>query len=292
MSANTIGYNQNKSAMQDRMPSPNIWDDCPWNDIVEGRSRDAQGTTFFDDFTHFPLVGTQTTQIAQGFYKVFNTGALTVTQAKQVNSINQPGGFITLGTDTDNDSASLAQSIPSFALSGATGTSGKLWFECRVLLNSILTNMNGMFVGLAETDLWTLATAVPFNAGDAINNGAAAIGFRKGEDGLGVWDTVTSDRATSFTNVGASATSVLANTWIKLGMVYDPERTSDIVRFYADGVQLATSLSAATLAATTNLKAGLFGLIIASVADSAGTTALPAMDWWRIAQLLPTIAAI
>lgn len=291
MSANTVDYLQQKAVMQDRLWSPAIWGDCPWNDIVEG-NRDSQGVYLFDDFLDWPVLGTQTTEIAFGRWKVFNTGAVKVGPTKTVNSIVIPGGILNLPTDTDNDQASFAQSFPTFFMSGATGTSGKLWFEVRVILNSILTNMNSIFVGLAETDLWTLATGVPFNAGDVITNSAAAVGFRKAEDGLGVWDTVTSDRATSFTNVGASATSVAANTFIKLGMVYDPERTTDIIRFFADGVQLATVISAATLAATTNLKAGLLGFIMASVADSAGTGGGPSIDWVRIAQLLPTVAAI
>lgn len=291
MSANTVDY-VSKSADTDRLWSRALWADCPWNDIQEG-TKDFQGITWFDDFEKFPLVGTQTTEIAHGQYKVFNTGATKVAPVGSVNSVSMPGGILGFATDTDNDSASLAQSYPSFMLSGLASNSGELWFEVRVAVNTILTNTMGIFVGLAETNLWTLATGVPFNGSDAITNGAAAIGFRKGEDALGVWDTVVSDRATSFTNIGDDeVTSVAAFEWVKLGMRYSLDKANAslaCVTFFKNGVPLATKITNAAVQAYTNLDANPLGFIMACIADSAGTTAIAYLDWVRIAQFLPTI---
>lgn len=265
----------------DRGPSPGLWGDCPIMSILEGS---VAGTIFADDFVDFPLIGTQTTQIAHGRYKVFATGSGTVAGVSAVNSVELGKGILDFGVDTDNDSASLAQSYPSFLLKS---TAGKLWFEARLAYTPILTNGIGWFLGLAETDLWTLATGVPFNAGDAITNAASAIGFRKEEDGLGVIDTVYSDRATSFTNIGDAAASVdAAYEFIKLGIKFDPSApAADRVKFYANNLELATSLSASALAALTNLDANALGLLFAVVADSAGTTGHAYLDWWRCVQL-------
>ena len=267
-----------------RSKSPNIWGDCPWTVLREGA---RNGMAFYDDFADFPLTGTQTTQIAHGKYKVFATTGSSITRVSAVNSVETIGGALSATIDTDNDSASIAQAYPSYLLSGLNSNSGKLWFECCYAQNSIATNMAGVFIGLAEVEQWTLATGVPFNGGDAITNSASAIGFRIEEDGLGVIDTVYSDRATSFTNIGDAASSLgAANTFVKLGMKYDPnDREGKAVRFYKDNLELADSLSVSTLQGLTNLDANALGLLWATVGDSGGTSFASYMKWWSVAQV-------
>jgi len=268
-----------------REPSNSIWSDCPVDELI---ADPAKGWYDYDDWRNFPLVGTQTTQIAHGRYKVFATTGSAVVPVSAVNSVELGGGILSLTTDTDNDSASIAQSYPAAMLTGLSTNSGKLWFETMIAFNTILTNTIGMMVGLAETEQWTLATGVPLNGGDAITNAASFIGFRKEEDGLGVIDSVYSDRATSFTNIGdAEATVSAANTFIKLGMKYDPANAARCVRFFADGVEMTTALSRSALVALTNLDANPLGFIMAVVADSAGTSAATYNRWWRAAQLFP-----
>lgn len=266
-----------------RGPSPYLWADCPVSEILHDPSL---GAYLYDDFKDFPLTGTQTTQIAHGRWKVFATTGSSVAPVSAVNSVELQGGALAFSTDTDNDSASLAQSYPSFLLSGLTTTSGKLWFEGEVAVNTIATNGIGFFFGLAETEQWTLATGVPFNGGDAITNSAAAIGFRKEEDGLAVVDTVYSDRATSFTNVGdAEGTLTAAYTFTKYGMIYNPDDADGTVRFYQNGIELASKLTNAQLLALTNLDANAVGVLFAHIADSAGTTGASYLRWVRVAQL-------
>lgn len=268
--------------------SPAIWEDCPWLAIQENP---ALGRVFFDDFTGLPLAGTQTTQIGFGQYKVFNTGSGTVSRVSAVNSAEVFGGALSIALDTDNDSGSLAQAYPSFRLSGDKSTSGKLWCEFVYAQNSIATNMAAVFMGLAETELWTLATGVPFNGGDAITNSASAIGFRIEEDGLGVIDTVYSDRATSFTNIGDTEGGTLAaNTFRNLGFVYDPNESERCIRFFANNVELTTAVSKTTLTGLTNLDANALGLIIACCADTGGTSFAGYLKSWRVAQLAPGVA--
>ncbi|MEW6439247.1 MAG: hypothetical protein AB1508_19015 [Pseudomonadota bacterium] len=263
-------------------PSPAIWADCP---VLDMALDPRIGYHVFDDFLSWPLIGTQTTQIAHDKYKVFNTGSGVVTQVSAVNSVETSGGILSITLDTDNDSGSIAQAYPSFLLTGSATTSAKLWFEARVAVNTIATNTLGFMVGLAEVEQWTLATGVPFNGGDGITNSASFIGFRKTEDGLGSIDSVYSDRATSFTNIGAGQASCTANTFVKLGFRYDPSLLADCVSFYCDGVKMATTFARSSVTGTTNLKANALGLIAAVIADSGGTSGAFYMDWWRVAQL-------
>lgn len=282
---NTLRYKGNLgSGDTSRTPSPAIWADCPIRNIQE---RVQNGIFFYDDFSDLPLAGTQTTQIGYGKYKVFGTTGSGISRLSTFNSVEIPGGFAAAQLDTDNDSASLAQAYPSFMLSGLSSNSGKLWFECCYAQNSIATNMAGVFIGLAEVEQWTLATGVPFNGGDAITNAASAVGFRIEEDGLGVIDTVYSDRATSFTNVGDAATTLgSAYKFVKLGMKYDPaDKEGKAIRFFKDNLELADSISLTTLQGLTNLDANALGLIWSTVADSAGTSFIGAMKWWSCAQV-------
>ncbi len=267
------------SADTKRGPSPNIWGDCPILSILEGS---IAGTMLIDDFEDFPLIATQTTEINHGRYKVFNTTDGDIVGVSTVNSIEVGKGVVAIDVDTANDSGTIAQSYPGFLL---TSTAGKLWFEARIANSQILTNGVAWFIGLAETEQWTLATGVPFNGSDAITNTASAIGFAHEEDGLGVIDTVYSDRAIAFTEIGDAATSVsAAYEWIKLGMVFDPDApAAERIKFYANNLELADKVTDTVLTGLTNLDANGLGLIFSNVADTALGTGY--IDWWRCVQL-------
>ena len=266
-------------------PSAAIWADCP---VMEIHHDPSQGFGFFDDFVDVQLPGTQTTEVAWGGkYKVFATASGYVKADETVDSVETAGGILAFNADTADDSATLATEAEPFRLSGVKATGGKLWFECRMASSSIAANNVGVFVGLAETQLWTLATAVPFSgAAGAITNTASCIGWHFLEDDTTTMDTVYSDRATSFTQVkDAALTGYAANTFVKLGMVYDPDDSINCVRFYADGVPLLDVISRTTLTGLTNLDAGTLGLIFATIADTGGTGIITYLDWWRCYQL-------
>lgn len=264
--------------------SPFIWGDCPFEQIKLGQ---LPGSTFEIKPENFPLAATQTTQIDHGNLKVFATANGTIAPVSAIGGVERVGAALALtaGSTSDNESLSIAQSYPSFLMSGSASNSGKLWFEAEIGVSSILTNTVGIFCGLAETDLLVLATGVPFNAGDAITNSAAAIGFRKEEDGLGVIDTVRSDRATSFTNIGDADSSIAVNTLTKFGMVYDPNDVNRCVRFYKNGVELSNALSRATLTGLTNLDANALGFLLAVICDSGADGVAVYLSKARVAQL-------
>jgi hypothetical protein len=280
-----------------RVASPAIWGDCNWLDIERMEpSRLGQGYKHGDDFVDLPLAPTLTTQIAFGRYKAFATSGETISGVSSVNSVLTPGGIVQFTVGSSANSASMALAYPCFAITGDSSTSDKLWFECRLAISSIVASRLGFFVGLAETQLFTLATGVPFssNTGAAITNGGAMIGFNKTAANTTTASTVRSDRATSFTaigsgEVGGTGTNALAAyTFVKLGMKYDPrDKDGRNVRFFADNYELPTALKNSDITGTTNLKAGGLNFLIATVGGSAVSSDATFLDWVRIAQRVP-----
>lgn len=271
-----------------RKDSRSIWGDCPWEDFLDPRSS-TDGIAREWNFLDYPLSGTLTTEIGAGAgYKVFGDTGNTITRVVSINSALVPGGALQVTLDTDNDEVTIAQAYPWLTLSGSTSTSGKLWAEFTYAQSSIATNMASVFFGLANVGGITLSTTVPLNDGDPISNTMYGIGFRIAEDGLGVVDTVSTDGATSFTNIGATEGGTLAAyTFTKFGLKYDPTDTTKAVRFYVNGAECATGLPLSAVQAFSNINANGLGWIWSSTADSAGTSFKGLMKRIRIAQQIP-----
>jgi hypothetical protein len=284
-----VVHQKNRTSDTSRLGSPAIWGTCPWDEIENPRSG-IDGMRYYDNFRNLPLQGTLTTQIAAGNYKVFGDSGDTITRVSSINSVLVPGGAAQFTTDTDNETVALADSYPNELLTGLATNSKKLWFECSYAQSSVATNMASVFIGLANVAALTLSTTVPHNDGDAIDTGVYAIGFRIEEDGLGVIDTVYTDGAAAFTNIGnEEGGTLVAYTFKKLGFVYDMDAAdADRIKFYADNQLLSTRLSGTALKALTNLDANGLGLLFSACADSAGTSFKAFLKWWRIAAIYPS----
>ena len=274
-------------APSSRAPSASIWGPCPIADILENP---GTGFYFYDDFRDMPLIGTQTTQIGFGKYKVFATASASVAPVSSINSVAQVTDALAESVVLST-SASLAQAYQQCSMSGNHGTDGILWFEACVAISVLTATSQGFFLGLGETQLFTLATAVPLNGTAATpTNSGALIGFNCVETGPVPINAVYTDRATSFTktNTGVSGTQpgsfnpTTAYVFTKLGFVYNPALSANCVTWYQDGVPFPNYLSNATLVATTNLKANPLGLMFSTVGTGTGASY---MKWWRLAQL-------
>lgn len=287
MGVNKVDYKGNLSgADTDRGPSRNLWADCPIADIQEDPSI---GILFFDDFLDFGIPATQTSEINLGRYKVYNTGSGQVISDAMPHSTTPGviGGIVSMLCDTDGDASVIGTQACPFLLT--TTQKGKLWFEARVATTSILTNMGQWFVGLAENYVATFGAATPLANADATASTLAMIGFNRLEDGLAVLNTSYADHASSWTDIQAAAnasplTQIVANTFIKLGMLFDPSNSTRCVRFFINGEECTTAMTKAALLATTHLDAKGLGFCMAFFADSAGTADYTYCDWVRICQ--------
>lgn len=275
----TVQYAKSLSADTWRKPSGSIWGDCPMEAIERG-----DGHYISDDFTTFSKPGTQTSELQLGPVKVYNTGSgAVITDSFPNGTPGYPGGVISMLCDTAGDQSVIATHACPFSLS-TSGSAGKLWFEARIAVTSIATNMTHVFVGLGNSGDVTLGAAIPLADANATGTAVALLGWTRLEDGLGVLNTSYTDEAASYTHVETSAGSIAANTFVKLGFVFDPIRTSDCVTFFVNGVPTTTPMTRATLAALTHLDNSNLGPIFAQFADSAGTACYAYMDWWRCYQ--------
>lgn len=277
---------RNLSTVNTVQPSPAIWGrlPIPFERLLTERD---YGVAFHDDFQDLPLTPTLTTQIGFGKYKAYAASGCNITRVSAVNSVEVPGGVLTITTDTDNDEASITQAYASYFLSGVATTSGPVLFECRYAQNSIATNMASVFFGLGEADAITLGADTPLNSGDATANTWSGLGFQVTEDGVGAVRTVYTDRATSFTEVEAGVKTMAANEFNNYGFIVDPNETANFITFYVNNQPTATRVSRATWTALTNADANSMALMFAVAADSAGTSFANYMPWWRVAQLKP-----
>jgi hypothetical protein len=277
-----VGYKGATNPDNSRGPSPSIWSSAG----VEGW-QPGVGHHFFDDFKEQPLVVPTITTVASlgNGYAAYNTGSGTVTYPSSFGGTEYNIGILAMGVDTAGDQGAIMRYGRPLFLTGSAATSGKAWFEARIATTQILTNDAQIFVGLGETDNLTLGAAVPLGDANAVSNAGAFIGFQREEDGLGVLNTVYADRATSFTEVSATEATIAAATWTRVGMVYDPDNSAKCIKFYQNGVELATGISRSTLTGLTNLDANPLGFVASIFADSAGTSSYLYFDWIRYAQL-------
>lgn len=269
----------------DRGPSPFLWGNCPVSEILHDPNL---GVYFFDDFLSFTKPGTQTSELQlTDKWKVYNTGSGQVITDASLGGTLTSGGMISMLADTAGDASAIASHSSPFVMTGLTSNSGPLWFEARVAQTGIATNNIQAFVGLGDNSAYTLGAAKPLGDANAVANDVPFIGLQQNEDGLGVYRGVYADEAATWTEVEDVVGTVAALTFAKLGMYYNPDDSTNCVQFYFNGVPAASVISKATLTGLTNLDAHPLGPVMATFADSAGTSTYFYCDWIRIAQLAP-----
>lgn len=261
--------------------SPGIWQSCP----VEALKAGIGGVIFEDDFLDTNLPGTQTSEVAFGRYKAYNTGSGTVKANSSLDGTLTAGGVVSILCDTAGDAGVFGTQATPFVISGLTSNSGKLWFEARIAVTGIATNNIQLFLGFGQNDAFTYGAAKPLGDANAVATDGPFLGFQMTEDGLGVVNASYADEAATWTNAVAGLGTLAASTWAKVGMIYDPSNSTSCLRFFWNGVPSSTVVSKSTLTGLTHLDASPLGLLFATFADSAGTSTYAYLDKWRCAQL-------
>jgi hypothetical protein len=246
-------------------PSRNLWQKCPWDQII----RDPNiGYAFWDDFLNF---GTHVSdQDVQQYSSYIDTGVTIKQLATEV------GGVIEVaGNDADNDEGSISTGGNSGVMGKVTASSGKpLWFEARVKKASIADNALAFFIGMSEEGL-AAADTLANDTGEVASKDF--IGFQtlhaEGETILGIYRKAGQNKGTV---TGATATLV-ADTYIKVGFYFDGFST---LTYYINGLPVGTvtDISAATFPNDEEL-ALLWATKVGAAAESKAQ-----IDWWRFAQ--------
>jgi hypothetical protein len=273
---------QYKEKNTDAIPTIALWADCPIEEIK------SQGIGYLiqDDFQSFG--GTVATNVGtyDGGYKSFettNTSLKTLTGAA-----TDVGGIIRLlTTANDGEEVSFANGYDlggPFRLlkhdpSAGTPTIGKkLWYETRVRFAQIVTQDAILALteeGLAVNDGWASDAdaqadkdMVGFRILAATSSAVDAIHQKAGGSGATV--------------VKAAAQTIVANTWYKFGMTYDPSAsTNGTLTWYVNGTEVGNITN---LGATKFPNGDKLNSLIGIKNSTAAISSLD-VDWLWIAQM-------
>lgn len=241
MSVKTVRPAGNLGTSQtDRNFSAGIWHDCPYFAIRDG---EIPGTVWEFDFNSMPATP-PTTEGNFGDFSVFtDTGGF-------INP--QTGGGWVMGSDGDNEGAFIRTRATPFRISR---TRKKLWFEARVKASAITDAKNNIFLGMIENV--ALSAVIPITAAGALAD-KNLVGFQRPESartvagtGGAIFNTVYKADGVTAVTVGTDAVTIAADTYVKLGFIFEPGVDSTIadvsrtglgvynLSFYANGLRLS-----------------------------------------------------
>lgn len=262
---NFMGLLNNISGDTGRGPSTNVWRGIQFDAIRQGH---IPGIALHDDFVAGPQVQGGTSVGTIGPYEAYSTAGCSILDG------GEQGGTLVFTTDASNEGA---------ALGGTTCVQidtdkGDFAFECRLKKSALTDSKAGFFIGLQDAQ--TLSATVPI-AADGTLADTNHVGFHNLEADGDTFDTVYKADGVTAVTVAADAVTVVADTYVKLGMRYH-SRTK-LLKFYKDGVELADSVTIPAADGTdfpNDVRMGLVAAILG--ADTSAPTV--ELDWWRIAQ--------
>ena len=286
MAVKTVRHRNNRgSADTSRNPSRNIWADCPWNAIKEGA---VSGVCMEDDFTSFNKTAatTEGNWGAELSYAQFAGATGTITAG------TGQGGEAVFGATEDDEGVSIRTLSTPFKISRSLK---QFWFECRVKSSTITDTKHSFFVGLVQNVAFT--AIIPLTATSALAD-YNMVGFHRLEGDGDAVDTVYKADGVTAVTVGADAVTLVADTYVKLGMVFRPFFDANIadtgltnankwiLSFYLDNLKLSDHKQIPSADGTdfpNDVGLGLAFALNNATGTSEGTTT---MDWWRACQLI------
>lgn len=317
MSVKSIDFRLNSAANTYRGPSGALWADCPWDRFKE---HPEEGMTFFDDFV---MAGSEGAATGAAVTTSFGQWAVYGAQGSTIVDGALEGGVIKAGSDGADEGVTLLSAAGAFRLvtTSTLAPNGKLWFEARWSRSSVATTDGDYFVGLT---IPALSSGLPRAAYpitttndtlDATNgtfigfHSNQSTGTRGGPTEIALAFNLaggTINYPTNLTTLMASTgqTVLAANTYVKVGFVFDPaayiqaiatlptaRQTAGnyyrkILRVFINGVEAPTWLSAADVYNATAAQAFPTGFMAPcfAVMNGAGTASTINCDWIRVAQ--------
>jgi hypothetical protein len=241
---------------------------------------------FFDDFAGLGVYASAT---AQGAYKTYQDSGVTIQQcAAADNSEGEFGVLEIAGNDADNDEGSIELGAGVAGLVRLDPTAGEravVAWEARIKRTTVTDDFTAFAFGIGEP---------AFAAADALVDNTAAM-VAAGKDFVGFQTLCASnEEIDTIYTIGGTATVVqvkdnagtsVADTWMKLGCVYDPlAESGQTMKFFIDGVELGDSVTNAIIATGTAFPTDeeMTLVLLTKNGDGNTTAHLVYMDWWAI----------
>lgn len=262
--------------------SPRLWQKVT-STIMES---DGSSRLFLagDDFACVKAADTYTDLFSEMAYTSYIDTGGTIT-----GLADEKGGVLALTTDgTDEDEIWISSGDGTQQLGQISDTAGAdhvTAFECRYKISSITDSVMSHFVGLASPGLAAENTAV--DATGVLKTTSSFIGFRTLLDGNSIDFIYQKASQTLVTKISGVHVPV-ADTFVKLGFVYDPAATADKrIKVFVDGVEQSTYVTAANIASTTSYFPDAVALsFLAGYKNTTAAAGELAIDWWSFAQIL------
>ena len=259
--------------------SPALWGDCPLESIRNGR---IGGIIFEDDFVSALSLSAGAGDSLAGYLAYGDTGVTMKAMA------GVAGGILELaGNDADNDEGVLSGGSPAFVVSDTAGEDKKMWFEARVKKASIANNALGMFVGLAwdHGDGVSVAKTLCLTDNDAALGAFSFLGFHVDQADGDAMDFVYKAEGQAAVVKIAGVHVPVADTWVKVGFVYDPAASADKrIRVFVNNQEKTTYVTATNIATATFPDAEPMAPVWAGKVGAAAESKAQ-IDWWRCIQL-------
>lgn len=259
--------------------SPAIWGDCPIDSI---RGGSVGGVILEDDFVSCPSLSAGAHDSLAGYLAYGDTGVTLASQA------GVAGGVLEVaGNDADNDESVLSGGSPAFIVSDTASQEKKLWFEARVKKASIADNACAMFIGLAwdHGDGVSVAKTLCLTDNDGALGAFSFLGFHVDQADGDAIDFVYKAEGESAVVKIAGVEVPVADTWMKLGFIFDPKADADKrIRVFVNNVEQTTYVTATNIETATfpdaEPMAPVWCVKVGAAAESKAQ-----MDWWRCVQL-------
>ncbi len=255
-------------------PSPDLWSDCPVLAILEDPAKGVYG---YDDFTNCPTWTAPDGTLADKYNVYGDTGVVLGPAGLQ------GGGLKISGNDADNDEGSIQVGGGGLVISDTAADAKKLWFEASVKKASIADNALAFFLGLmtpgsADADILADDTGAMAASKDYI-------GFRTLHASGEELDVVHAASAGDVVEWAGGIADMEADTFVKLGMKYDPDHPTRKIRFWLDGVEYATDWMVAADIALATFPDGVVLAPMFATKVGAAAESIAHLRWWRWAQL-------
>ena len=230
MSDNVVRYGTT-SAVIARAPSPSIWADCPVGEIM---NNPAKGNYLFEDFHGGVLGGTTIVAGQRNGMSCFlesNDVADALVQADN-------DGIVLLqsdGTDADVYAITGGENKAGQFYMPLEGETKRFWFEARIAVNHITDDGNAIFVGMCQPGEAKDGGGA-FTAGGAALSDIDYVGFSKLSSDTVELEFVYNEAAAGVAQTTSALKTLVANTYVRLGMKLVISGNSIEYRIFIDGV--------------------------------------------------------
>ncbi len=267
--------------------SPEIWQ--PYG-FIGGNHYDPSAIGFFfDDFVE----GTAYAQENSAKYSVFADSTAVLAADPDVDLSEGEFGVCRFNSDAgDNDQLSIQMGGGVgnlIKIDDAANEAAVVAFECRIKVTTITTGDQCFFFGFAE-EARSVDNGIHADATDTWAD-VDFLGFMVDEsDGASLIRHFS--RASGTDDTEDTGDDLEADTWIKLGILYDPNEASDrLIRFFINGSECtnagATRCDSTDLADDTNFPAGqeMSPIVLMKNKATASSADYLYLDWWAVGAL-------